>query len=200
MFNVLLKFIEPYPIIVNIIFLIVIVLSFYKLYSQINLLNYKIKSKKIDKLIKYTKNKKNFKNRLYTENIFIHAFNYYIKYEVLEKLIGLKNPTGAIINYIRFNGLFYLEDNKLIFIKRYDTSLKRKIQYSLLFIVGVFCFILSFIMFAIYPQNGDLTDLIIFWLYEITFFVGFFISIFGSIKILLAGRFVDEINKELNNN
>lgn len=73
MFKTLLTFVELYPIVINVFFVCLCILFIIKLYSKINLLNYKVKSKKIDKFIKYTKNKKIFKNRFF---IFIWISDY----------------------------------------------------------------------------------------------------------------------------
>ncbi len=73
MFKTLLTFVESYPIVINVFFVCLCILFIIKLYSKINLLNYKVKSKKIDKFIKYTKNKKIFKNWFF---IFIWISDY----------------------------------------------------------------------------------------------------------------------------
>jgi len=173
------------------------------LYSKINLLNYKVKSKKIDKFIKYTKNKKNFKNRLYTENIFLHTYNYYIKYETLEKLINLKNPTNAILLYIKTANILNSDKKTLCFNNGFllSNEKKRMARYYLLLILAINSFIISFLSFiygigiVFIQENYEVNEVFISLVYGFSFLFGFLIMTSDAIRIKDAEKLIKIFNE-----
>lgn len=175
---------EDYPIIF--IFLSCIFI-FYKLFNERNIFIHKIKDKKIKKFINFLKNKKNFKNKLYSENIFLYMFDYYISYEVLIRLVKLENPTGAILRYINSGVFLTFIDNKLVFKNKYlNKKNMRQFYFILNFILGITFFIIAFLIFSyiitIY-KDEKLMTVIIYSLYTLIFFSGFILSIRNSIKV-----------------
>lgn len=175
-------------------FIILIIMSYYY-YSKIMNFKYKRNVKKINKFIKFTQNKKNFENNLYTESMIFNRFNYYIKFEILEKILLLKNPTGIIYKYIELNKFFFFKNNSFILQKKYNSPRKLKFYKVSNFILGIVCFIFALISLTFF--STDFIELFIFVLYEITFIVGFFISTIESWKLGEVESFITNFNREV---
>ncbi|MGB7404025.1 MAG: hypothetical protein WA916_15730 [Arcobacter sp.] len=181
-----------------IIIIFTFLFGFYKLYFREKVFKHGIQNKRYKEFVKFIVKKKNIKNKAYTEQLILYMYNYFIPYRVIKILLNLESPIGAILEYKNLNRFFYFKSEKLCFKRKYETARKRNIYYYFFFIIGILLFIFAFILFAFFPKNGNLVDILLFWLCELFFAIGFFVGLSDADNLRKAEKFVEVVNIELN--
>lgn len=174
------------------------------LFLKTRIMKDKVNSKKMKEFIDFFNNKKNLKNRVSLENIIIYRFNFYIKYNLLKKLLKLENPTNAILLYIKTANILDFEDENLHFKNNSLLTTKRKRNwiYYINFILGIVFFIFSFIsfiyFFGLFSNDGNLLNenSIISFLYGISLFYGYILITKEAIRIKDAEELIKIFNEK----
>jgi hypothetical protein len=163
---------------------------------------HKVNDRKLIKFVEFVKNKKNLKNNLAVENMFFHRFNYYIPYNILNKLLKYENPTGLILNYIDSSKFLMFHGKELVFREFYflKSHNRRKIFFSLKFSIGVISLVIAFfslLFFGIELQSDEtkMDSAVYFLMYTLVFFYGFILATQDSIRLKIAMDLVEDLKK-----